>query len=792
MKKNFALIFTLSMILITITSCYSAKKLCADFTSGNKSKQEKAAKELGEMDKKDVEKLSKNELDDVIDCVLVGLGDDDEGVRAATYSSLNLIITEKVIDSETSVGYLLEAITAINDNQNKYNQYVRGFSIDLLGVMKQDAGDAMETLILTMGENELSDRSVQALSKIIAGKNILEGVNKLEIALKTELAKLTADLNAKIPDNLNQNIVGGSIQIINSVGSEAVQTTDELIQILETPAFGSDLRNNAISALGSIGEIAKDSISPLIGALRESELKSKSIYALTEIIVNDNVADGVNNLENALSVELAKLPEDTHEKIPAEVYLGIIDGTMQVLANIGSKAVQTSDELIRVLEGTTFAANLHNQAATTLGNNGEGAFQAIGALISALGKEELHEKSAEALEKIIVADNIAAGVDQLEIVLNAELAKLPEDVTDTLPDELNLFLIEGATQIISGIGPKAVQAIDELIQILEKPAFDSELRNKAAFALGNIGEAAVDAIDALILTLNEGDLHGNSLEALKSIFIRNNITSKNIKKFEEALIDNEDIVGAINILKDSENATWQLREMAAKALKDIGGGDTDATNALISAFGDPNDLVQKAAGGTLESFINDDGTPTSDQTIVALVIALGNETHRPRSQALLKSISPNMPHALEKTVETLIDAHINDKVGDEAKNLMVDKTLHNEYQNAIIEGLLASLSKGNPDFNMHVPVENEDKIIDVFKNMTGVTDKLLKIMNNDVANLRYRSEICEAAAWVLARNAKDGTKIIPEYVKIINLGEFNGTITEALGLFVLSDSENEA
>ena len=262
MKKNFALIFTLSMILITITSCYSAKKLCADFTSGNKSKQEKAAKELGEMDKKDVEKLSKNELDDVIDCVLVGLGDDDEGVRAATYSSLNLIITEKVIDSETSVGYLLEAITAINDNQNKYNQYVRGFSIDLLGVMKQDAGDAMETLILTMGENELSDRSVQALSKIIAGKNILEGVNKLEIALKTELAKLTADLNAKIPDNLNQNIVGGSIQIINSVGSEAVQTTDELIQILETPAFGSDLRNNAISALGSIGEIARPQNSP--------------------------------------------------------------------------------------------------------------------------------------------------------------------------------------------------------------------------------------------------------------------------------------------------------------------------------------------------------------------------------------------------------------------------------------------------------------------------------------------------------------------------------------------------
>ncbi|MBC8505292.1 MAG: HEAT repeat domain-containing protein [Anaerolineales bacterium] len=793
MRKQLFSVFLILFVALALTSCKNPVKLCDKLQNNDKDVQLDGLDTLKRYKENDFENLQDDERESLFDCVFFALGDTDEEVRQKTFETLKNLIIDNELKHSVGVDQFSTAITATFGDENKYNDTVRGFAIDLIAFFGKDASKAISPIIQTMGKDGLNEKSINALKKIIVDESIPEGIAKIETALADELAKLPDDKQEELPEKINLNTINGAAKIIEYLGPKATNTVDALITILGESRFSFELRNQAASSLGSIGEAARDAIDLLIETMGMNELHKKSTDALKEIINGNNITEGVNKLESVINTEFKKLPEDPQAKLPKELNINIVDGVLQIIGNVGSKGSQIAIETILVLEEARFSYGIRNQAAVTLGDFGETAKEAIDPLIQTMGEEQLHEKSTKALEKIIVGDNIPEGLAKIEITLNTELAKLPKDKTENLPDELNIFIVVGATQIISGIELKTVQATDELILILETLAFGDDLRNQAAFALGNIGEAAADAIDPLILTLGEDDLHDNSLEALKSILIGKNITAKNIKKLEVELKNNVDVGGAINILEDSENTAWKLREMAAKVLMDIGTGESFELDALISAFGDPNISVQSAAEKTLQSYIQDEGSYASDQTIEALVNALTDETAKTRSARLIKSISPNLFIALDKAVSTLINTYLNGN--DESKNIMTDKTLNTKYQNAIIDGLLEEFSKNetdNYDFNMDNKAPNEDEIIEVFTSMTGVTDKLLKIFKNEVAGEIYENKYREAAAWVLARTGKEGTKVINEFKNILHETAFPETITEALGLFVLSDNENEA
>jgi HEAT repeat protein len=131
-----------------------------------------------------------------------------------------------------------------------------------------------------------------------------------------------------------------------------------------------------------------------------------------------------------------------------------------------------------------------------------------------------------------------------------------------------------AAQVLINIGPRAVGAIDDLIEALKDPTNDPDLRSRCAFALGAIGPDAAPATKALAELVRSG---GGALseQAASALYL---IGPRAV-----------DAVPALTVALSDPNI--QLRGRAALALSAIGEDARSATEALKAALEqnkDPN------------------------------------------------------------------------------------------------------------------------------------------------------------------------------------------------------------
>ena len=136
-------------------------------------------------------------------------------------------------------------------------------------------------------------------------------------------------------------------------------------------------------------------------------------------------------------------------------------------------------------------------AAQALGRIGPDAKEAVPALLKALGNKYIRVGAAFALTKI----NSSTADQSISLIIEA------------LNDESS-FIRDTAAQALVEIGPAAVSP---LIAALKDE--NLRVRKAAAIALGHIGPDAREAVPALIMALEEGDmeLRGIAEKSLEKI-----------------------------------------------------------------------------------------------------------------------------------------------------------------------------------------------------------------------------------------------------------------------------------
>ncbi len=161
-------------------------------------------------------------------------------------------------------------------------------------------------------------------------------------------------------------------------------------------------------------------------------------------------------------------------------------------------------------------------AARALGSIGEGAVDAVPALIQLLQDQDEDPRVRLKAEWALGKTGVPEAIKAVEYAVQRRKAKkLIKELQDQNPE-----VRANALHKLVEIGEDAVPA---LIQALQDQ--DSNVRNNAARALGSIGEGAVDAVPALIQLLKDQDewVRINAAWALEEI-----------KKFLPEATDGED------------------------------------------------------------------------------------------------------------------------------------------------------------------------------------------------------------------------------------------------------------
>jgi len=158
---------------------------------------------------------------------------------------------------------------------------------------------------------------------------------------------------------------------------------------------------------------------------------------------------------------------------------------------------------------------------------------------------------------------------------------------------------EKAASALGKIGDE--RAVEPLIQALKDE--DSDVRGRAADALGNIGDGR--AVEPLIHALKDehGNVRNNAADALGNIGDK-----RAVEPLIQALKDDKNGIWALGEIGDAravepliqalKDEDWYVRSTAAKALGKI--GDERAVEPLTNALEDEDRCVQKAAREALE------------------------------------------------------------------------------------------------------------------------------------------------------------------------------------------------
>ncbi len=190
---------------------------------------------------------------------------------------------------------------------------------------------------------------------------------------------------------------------------------------------------------------------------------------------------------------------------------------------------------------------------------------------------------------------------------------------------------EAAARILGLIGPRASDAVPDLITILDRRLSPTTVRGHAAFALGRIGEPNGAIVPALIAALTDSktEVRERAAEALGGMG----------SSAREAL------PALASALKDDE-ASVAIRACLALSLI----GDEGAAKPLLAAFQDKRSEVSVAASQAIWRL-----GPKADPVVLALLsLAQGPVEKTAPARNLLASLGPHI-------VPVLVEALSNDQ-----------------------------------------------------------------------------------------------------------------------------------
>lgn len=479
--------------------------------------------------------------------------------------------------------------------------------------------------------------AVPALSRLLGGR-----VKLLEHDAIHALRLIGPDAKAAVPrlesmvENSDVSSSVAAAWALSVITSNDPKTIEPLIQklvsALENPS--QEVRNDAVSALASIGKPAVSAVAATIGK-HGPEVCYHAADALAEIGPD---ADGavptllksLDDKDNRVCWHAARalgaIGSNAEAVVPAlvdklDAESPLLRGNVAMaLARFGPESASAVPKLIPMLKDSD--PNLRVAAARTLGAIGPAAEAAVPALDDALEDEvgTVTFASAEALGGIgkPAVPVLAARLEDenLRPLVAAVLGEIGPDAVGAVPQLLKLLDSEErsirveAVLAISNMGPAARgTAAPALMKRLSNPKDES--RAGAIYTLAKIG--ASEAVPSIRRILEEGDDSQAQLAAAWALVVfepeNPKIVAEALPRLKAALRDDWELirreslsaiamvgpaaksaVPAVAKTLDDENG--EVRAEALYALTEIGAPQPMIAEAAIKAVADPDPAVR--------------------------------------------------------------------------------------------------------------------------------------------------------------------------------------------------------
>jgi HEAT repeat protein len=296
---------------------------------------------------------------------------------------------------------------------------------------------------------------------------------------------------------------------INFLGENKVKKAVEPLIVLLLSEFGS-VREFSAQALGQIGN--KKAIKPLSMLLnqeKEDDMIRKEVLKSLVVLDGDGVANPINKIltselgSTALAV-LREIGEPSVKYLIITLHhalqlgsVSLVDDVIKVLGEIGESAKAATEPLLKILK-TTGNMDLRGLILNTIALIKDP--EAVEFLIESINPNTTHNDNDYAVQNhIIFALGDIGDKQAIDILVQLMLRNSEMRVRGTAAAALGKISDE--------------QAIEPLISVLENDREDSWVRDKAAWALFQIGGAKT----ALPLLRYLKHNHTNILNSLKDI-----------------------------------------------------------------------------------------------------------------------------------------------------------------------------------------------------------------------------------------------------------------------------------
>lgn len=420
------------------------------------------------------------------------------------------------------------------------------------------------------------------------------------------------------------------------------------------------VRANAAFALRDIGEAAKESEDELVSALGDDDARVRSAVAYALEAIKSESKTTIQALIKCLS------DEDRDTRWAAA----------WALNSIGPGASSAVEQLLVCLNDESKWVRL--AAVEALASIGGSSDRIVRAVAEAVDKEDERDKSASSS---VYYESVAW--DMLNVLTTFEEAAIPF---------LQTIFISGRHRDSIGyelarIGEPAVPAL--LTMMVE--CKDPEGKESAAKYLGNIGDAAIPALEELANS-TDPEVRETVAGAFKNSYRVDvrvaNILCKLVKDSDkwvriaatESLatigrgIDTRDLI-AVGLIDASKDSVTDVRYQAARGLKVIGmpSEGIDVISPLVTLAGDKDEQVRRVATEGLKEQIPYRPRPLSDKqkadissVVVRNLSDVNEEVRLAAIDAVGAMIDTDMVKDTAPVVRALTDALDTKRLADKA------------------------------------------------------------------------------------------------------------------------------
>jgi HEAT repeat protein len=441
---------------------------------------------------------------DVAGLLLDAIEKDDDSLRSDAQSALGTL----GIKGAKSVDHFIGWLKGPDADR-------RNIAINALSSVGRDSPKALSALVtlLKSSEDQNVRRSATYALSAFEDRGTAELIKALADPAYSRLDVLTAlrqlGQRAKAAREPVVKLLGDkdrSVAIAAAIALASIDPKTEAVPVLIEGMRSSDrdIRNQATSALGNFGPLARTAVPELIRVLQTQDTRYSALYALGRI--GPDAVAAVDVLARLLN---------SRDAYSAATALGAI----------GPTAAPAIPRLLRMLQNERTAL----AAAAALSKIGGDAKQAVPLLVARLGDNDHIVPACQALAHVGHLDldralsalrKVASNPDpEIRAVAVSALGQLKspkamEDLLTALKDpELSVRL--AAVSSLGQQGSEAEPAVAKLTEVLE--AKELALRNHAAWALGNIGSKAAGAVPALVKALSDKETRRSAIYALGRI-----------------------------------------------------------------------------------------------------------------------------------------------------------------------------------------------------------------------------------------------------------------------------------